>query len=135
MCRSIHQSHEKYISVRSHSRISINDSFIPLDQRGFSWRKKASRAEERANPRAEGASLGRKSEQRYIHQRYRKSRAETTPRAEDYLVQREKASRPHIDSNLINLVNNPSRHEHTAVYLSINHSSISAREESSGRGE
>ena len=51
-----------------------------------------SRAEERAILRAQGrVSGGGKSKPRHIHRLYRRSRAEMTPRAEIYLVQREKA--------------------------------------------
>ena len=46
-----------------------------------------------------------------------------------------KGEQPYADRNIINLVNNLSRLEEAAVCLSMNHSSISAREDFSGGGK
>ena len=49
--------------------------------------------------------------------------------------ERARGEQPYVDRYTINLINNPSRPERAVVYLSMNHSSHSEREDSSCGGE
>ena len=115
-----------YLSM-NHSSISARED---SPGRGENLRQRR----ERTLGRRSRVSDGGKSERRHILQQYRKYLAEITPRTEDYLVRRERRAAVCLFRHH-NLVNNPSRPQHAAVYVSMNHSSILAIADSSGGGE
>ena len=90
VCRSLHRSNEYYLSGRSSSRISIIEPCVHLVQRDSAGRGSESRAEEsdRTLGQRRRVSDGGTNEPPYIPQLYHKHRAERTPRADGYLMQK-----------------------------------------------